>query len=385
MSEKRLLRANLVFVDAIDGKKRRIAEKNSRASQAGERVTELAKLAVRARRERDGADVSFDNGLTSFSVVLTFEERPDQPFAEKLSTALGEMLKLVIDTARTVGNILGKGANLFAIFDAVLKSKNNGVNVSKVTSLTRDAKPDSLWDDVSALFSKWANGDLSDLQLGKVSKEDWENFRKRAEELDSQENKEKDRAKTETAFDVTQLFGWLTDVPFKDREKDGDRTLPHFGIRIEGYSRYPKSLVEVSFTGRLDVFGPDGRHLLVHRLTKDELNDWLNSGDMPNSIAIVPPDELLNALNNDRKPAPRNIKEVSGRLWFSDGRPFGARTLAIYVKPALARLVDDCCPPDDLDLGGCCDDEAAKKVPLLNTPQALAVTQTDLGCESPMT
>ena len=50
--------------------------------------------------------------------------------------------------------------------------------------------------------------------------------------------------------------------------------------------------------------------------------------------------------------------------------------MAIYVKPALAHLIDDCCPPEEFEFRGCCG-EVDTSTPILEVPQALAVTQSD--------
>ena len=114
------------------------------------------------------------------------------------------------------------------------------------------------------------------------------------------------------------------------------------------------------------------------------MNDWLR-GEGKSDVEVVVDEsgDLRRAFERQSIRDDRGMysHSVKGRLWLSDGSPFGVRTVAFIVPPAWAKPIDECCPDPEFagDESDCCGGENDLKQSIIRTPQALSVTQTDEG------
>lgn len=320
-----------------------------------------------------------DNEKLPFAVVLSFEERSGSNLIGTIETKLKALFRKLVDAAANLPGPVGLAAKTIDALDDLLTKDPSAPEATDVKSLELDKRSDLEWGRISKLMQTWNRGMFPKLDLGNLTQKDWQDFltKLREKAADPAAPAQPDAGAAAPAappaptapFLFTQLMGWLTS------RTDEDGAIA-YGFDIEGACRFPDNAAEYGTWARLDVFGPDGSQLLTRRVDFRTLAGWLyGSGSEDLKVEIAPTHELRAALArpNSQK---RDISTVSGRLWFSDGQPFGTRTVAIYVKPALAHLIDDCCPPDEFEFKGCCG-EIDESVPILDVPQALAVTQTD--------
>jgi hypothetical protein len=315
-----------------------------------------------------------------FTVSLTFEERAGESLIEKIEAALLKLFRGLVDVLKRTGGTIGAGAKLVDVVDNIVTGDPDAPETRDLKALNLLQRGDVDWDGVQQLLLKWTTGDLHPLKLKDLSKDGLREVLDRIarakdkspspkEDLPSKASKDaKQEIVVPPPFEVTQIFGWLT-------SSDGEAA-PEYGFVIEGYARYPDRGVEYGSWGRFDVFGPDGSQLLTKYVDRVTLATWLvGSGNKSIDVEIRPSKDLRTALDTPDR-ADKPVKTVRGRLWFSDGSPFGQRTLAVYVRPAISHLVDKCCPPEEFQFKGCCG-EQVEDIPILCVPQALAVTQTD--------
>ena len=307
-----------------------------------------------------------------FAVVLSFEERSGANLIGKIETKLKALFRALVAAATQIPGPIGAGATIVAALDSLLTANPAAPEALELKELALDQGKGADWTMVERLFAKWSETRFPDLDLKSVTPANWKDFlaklRDKAQPAPAPVPAAAP-APAPAAFQFTQLMGWLT----SDSDAAGVKS---YGFNVEGVCRFRDNAVRYGTWARLDVFGPDGSQLLTSPIDATTLALWLygyGSDDL--DVKVAPTRALRAALATPEAPK-RDVVSVSGRLWFSDGRPFGTRTLGIYVKPAIAQLVDDCCPPDDLDLGGCCG-EPGESVPILQVPQALSVTQTD--------
>lgn len=319
----------------------------------------------------------------SFPVILTFEERSGENLIGNIETKLKALFRRLVDAAATVPGPIGRIAKVVGALDAFLKNNANAPEAVAARGLSHDERSFLEWGRVSKLFQKWGGGKFKNLDLIHVRHEDWDDFLNKLKAGTGLATPAPGNVVAPAGgtalpggatpppapFQLTQLMGWLT----KHTDAAGVR---EYGFNIGGVCRFPDNAVQYSAWARLDVLGPDGSQLLTRRIDANTLAVWLyGNGSDELLVDIAPTRELRSALATP-EPQRQDVSTVTGRLWFSDGRPFGVRTLAIYVKPALSRLIDDCCPPEEFEFDDCCG-EAEMSVPILEVPQALAVAQTD--------
>lgn len=317
-----------------------------------------------------------DGEELSFPVVLTFEERAGDNLIGSVERKLKALFRRFVDAASAMPGAVGAVANIIGALDGLLKNDSKAVEVADARSLALESRGLLEWDRVSKLFKKWGSGAFKSLNLIEVDSKNWDDFLHKLQTSGTSAGGPAPAPATAppaplpaAPFMLTQLMGWLT-----KRSDNAGRV--EYGFSLEGMCRFPDNAVQYGAWARLDVLGPDGSQLLTRRITSNMLAVWLyGNGSDDLLVEISPTRELRAALATPETPR-QDVSTVSGRLWFSDGRPFGIRTLAVYVKPAISRLIDDCCPPEELEFNECCG-ESEVNVPILEVPQALAVAQTD--------
>ena len=313
-----------------------------------------------------------------FAVVLSFEERSGPNSIGQFESKLKALFDKLLDVAIAAGGgMVGEGALIIKALEAFLTANPHAPEAGALKSIVVDEPDDLNWGQISKLLKKLSSGTLGALDLEQVTQAEWQAFIARlkaryeappaAAEPVLAAPAAADPAPPLQPFELTQLMGWLT--------TDGDANAP-YGFDIEGVCRFPDNAVQYGTWARLDVFGPDGSQLLTHSVGRATLVDWLyDTGYLGLEVKVALTSELRSALANPKAIAQTSTK-ASGRFWLSDGQPVGIRTIAIYVKPELPRLVDDCCAPPELEFRDCCG-ELLDAVQIVEVPQALAVTQTD--------
>jgi len=346
-----------------------------------------------------------------FAVVLTFQERIEQPVIDDIENKLTDLFKQLLPFAELIPGPTGTTAWVVDALTKFLSKTPNSKEAQAVEGLRLGKQADSAWPIVSGLLNKWTGGQFGALKLNSLNKTGWLDFLTTlgtktttvppapatvagaspalaptggpaptptpASTAGAPSPGPAPGAATVTPsptpapsapFLVSRLNGWLY-------SKQPPSGVAEYSFLIEGSTRYVNGAVSYGTWARLDVIGPDGRQLLTHYVDFDTLSKWLDGdGARDVEIPVAPTDELRGALAT-RPVVPEEMTTVKGRLWFSDGRTFGIRNVAVLAPPRVARLVDDACAPDDLLIEDCCDDGRA--LDALLTPQALAVTQTD--------
>ena len=358
-----------------------------------------------------------------FAVTLSFEERSGSNLIGKIETSLEALFRTLIDVAARLPGPVGMGASLINALDDLLAHHPDTPEAVEVKKLANEHESNLEWGRVSPLLQKWSGGAFARLGLGGLTPEAWRDFLAKLREKanapaapvvgsggaaggaaagggaapggavagggaapgGAAPGGAAAGVATPTPtvtpdmghvpFVFTQLMGWLT-IGTGKAAAEGEPGAAEYGFDIEGICRFPDNAVQYGAWARLDVFGPDGSQLLTRRIDAAMLERWLYGTGAQNLTVDIAPTRELRAALATQTVARSDMVTVTGRLWFSDGRPFGARTLAIYAKPALARLIDDCCPPEEFEFKGCCG-EIEESIPIIEVPQALAVTQTD--------
>jgi hypothetical protein len=172
---------------------------------------------------------------------------------------------------------------------------------------------------------------------------------------------------THEPFKLVQLTGWLR------QSADGK-----FDIAI--YSNFATKDREIARGGRLDILGPDGSQLYTQYTTSDELAGWLDGSSGINIDWSEAPDlQRVIEQARQRDTDKRKFTTVRGRLWRSDGTPFGVRQFAIFAPPDFSSHLSDCCLEEALEAAEpdcCCEDERVFPA-TIRAPQALAISETD--------
>lgn len=176
------------------------------------------------------------------------------------------------------------------------------------------------------------------------------------------------------AWELTQLVGWLSPDAVKGL---GPAAPPAYEFEIQGEVRYESAAYKDG--GRFDVLGPNGAQLATKWLSAQDIEELLDGTQ--NEVKMERVADLLQAL--DRRTAKddqlRRSRIIRGRFWFSDGKPFGVRQVAILAPPAFDKKVGECCAAEEIfpeDASGCCDDDE-ERPEVIRTPVALAFGHTD--------
>lgn len=326
-----------------------------------------------------------------FAVALTFQERGADSQVQAVTSRLIDLLHRIAGAVGTLQGPIGLGARLLEAARHLFSGDDTDERDVRARADARDLVtnfPQALgWSGAQRVYEGWrASATEDDHGLAQISKSDWDAFVERlkgivappepvdaagaaaapAQPAPPAVGPEPTPSASPTPFQITQLLGWLSE----DEET--------YSFEIDGVCRFPSDGVEYGPWGRFDVLGPDGSQLLTHYIPVEALKDWLGGeGGKALEVPVSAVDELRAALIR------REIKEdtgvehiqVRGRLWFSDGRPFGTRNIGVYLPPHLPKLLDGCDELEDFAEDGCCGGD--EPPPILQTPQALAVTQTD--------
>lgn len=347
-----------------------------------------------------------DTNNLPFAVVLTLQERSGETPIGRIQKKLEAFFWQLVGAAKGAGGYVGAAATLIEALKELLKGNPTSPEAHDIKALAENEQGLIASPEILKLLRYWESKDkFRALSFGHMTEQSWLDFlkslRQKLDELAEQaaghgagegaavqgpavgqgaaaqgaagQGAQQGAKQPPPQFQLTQLMGWLTKVTAADKTT--------YGFRVEGMTRFPDNAVEYGTWARLDVFGPDGSQLLTRYVDYKTLEQWLiGDGDNNLNVAIEPTNELRAALESKIGASP-SVTHVSGRLWFSDGQPFGVRTIAVFVPPRFARPVNDCCAPEGLNLDkerdDCCDDCETETSDLVLTPQALGVTQTD--------
>ena len=339
-----------------------------------------------------------------FVVTLTFRERATKPLLQRVEPAL----KLLLDSLEAMATRLiaapggATAYSLVSLLDSFLSQDPSSPKLAEFVKALWPNGPGSTipgFAKFEPLLRKLGENGLPNLRLNQLTPEEWNDFLQKIQHnapappaSSSAPPSTTQPASAAPSYELTQLFGWLNtngtpiDNPCSiDMGPDG--TLLNkayvYEIRIGGTVRFAPEAAEYADGARLDIFGPDGSQLLTKLLDVATLAGLLdtdpeNTGVSPICVDSSTDTDLVRALERINHSEARKLVTVKGRLWFSDGRAFEKRQLAIFSPPAFPQPVDDCCDDDGLfqDLSeSCCGDSSTEAV--IKVPYALAVTQTD--------
>jgi len=316
-----------------------------------------------------------------FSAVLTFQERGLDPPIRRFAKALQKVLHMAAQTAPLLATAPSPTAKAVGTSAAVILTALDELIAGHLTKTQADdlakaahtitASP-SPWSDAKDLFKTWQQGDLKALQLDKATEKDWSDFIVKLQDFRNAHNLKTPTEPTPPLL-LTQLMGWLT------KSSTGG-----YGFHISGLTRFEDDAVDYGEDARFDIIGPDGSQLLSKRLAKKILSEWIErEGNSNVEVLVDESSDLRRAFERQSIRDDRGLysHSVKGRLWLSDGSPFGIRTVAFFVPPAWAKAIDECCPDAEFanDDSDCCAGDNVLKDTIIRTPQALAVTETDDG------
>ncbi|MCX2900401.1 T6SS effector amidase Tae4 family protein [Pseudomonas mandelii] len=367
-------------------------------------------------------NLSKEDHALPFPVVLTFQERPGEPLSIEVMRLFGDVFDEVLALAKKLPGSLGTGAALLdSLRSFIEKNLKDGAsslanNAVRLKSGLR-ALSERTNSDIRTLATNQRGALLLENELGLKKDELWRlmemlGFTDPTAEVDGQSGNKKTMPPTGQEpgggaasadkpvtppedpalpnpvesvipFETTQLLGWLTKetVTSTDTHSSATDNYIRYGFILGGVVRFPDDGTDYGAWARFDVIGPDGAQLLTHYIEHNEFEGWLAAEEKTGvEVVIEPTQELRAAFLRESRPKAVEAREtVKGRLWFSDGQPFGVRTLAIFSPPGFSHLADECCPPKEFQIhtdDGCCDDEDDIP-PVLLAPQALAVARTD--------
>lgn len=347
-----------------------------------------------------------------FPVVLTFQERPGEPLSKELMRVFGEVFDDVLAMAKNIPGPFGAGATLLDALRGLIEKKieddtsslasnaarlKTGLRTLSERVLTETRNSAAQQQSARAIEQKlgisekdlWSFMEVFWLKDSSIEGEHNQNtdeeLPQSANEADSEAvQSEKPAAPPadpapsnpptpELPYETTQLLGWLTKRVHAGTSK--------YGFVIDGIARFPDEGTGYGAWARFDVLGPDGAQLLTYYLEHDLIEDWLQDDGMRDAEVNIEATQELRAafLRVVSKKETEARETIKGRLWFSDGQPFGVRTLAIFAPPGFPHMADECCPAKDFQIhtdDDCCADEEDIP-PVLLAPQALAVTRTD--------
>ncbi|MET4726698.1 hypothetical protein ABIE09_000469 [Lysobacter enzymogenes] len=315
----------------------------------------------------------------SFPVLLTFLERPGQNFLGRLEEALSDAIRqfaalLPLALSGPAGGAMSVVAALrdlatrgaVTALDGIageLSGKLDDARWQRVSDPLRRARlkhpidgaeqvTDDDWRDILDILLQRKPEPSSDVPLPAGSAEP--------------EPGPPPSPVAESGFQTTQLMGWLD----TSSENDG------YAFRLSGFVKHPDNAVVFGEHARLDVLGPDGGQLLSIDLDGDRLSAWMLDRKQVVEVPAERARDLRKALYRTSHKRSQS-KAVRGRLWLSDGRALGMRTVAVYAGPAVSRLSGECCLPAALRGDAGCLPPGDLESVFLDVPQALAVTTTD--------
>lgn len=352
-----------------------------------------------------GAKVQDDKSVATptyetvpFTVALTFRERGIEPFRVRFAKGLWSLLKRLGDYAGPAGIAAAQvaarqpAAALSTVLGAFLKEHagaSEAADLAKAASNIGDSSRSFSRSGAENLFKRWQS-ELKNLNLGDVKQDDWEKFINQIKQSASEEKpgtaakdrgpdaptprvgdvKANDVAPIPPKFELTQLLGWLI------------KTEDQYKFRVEGSTRFEDDAVEYGDDARFDILGPDGSQLITRRVSRDDLSEWLvGRGKKDVQVKIQPGTDLRRAFERQsfRGDQAKFSHSVRGRFWFSDGSPFGIRTIAFFAPPAFSTPIDQCSADGEFasEDPDCCSGDGEVRQQVIRAPQALAVTQTD--------
>lgn len=316
-----------------------------------------------------------------FPVVLTLAERAGANEIARLEKALHDFFSRVIEAAKNLPGPLGAAAAVIGALDELL-TKDPAAPAATAMKRIAEAEPATVaWPKVERLIARWIGDDGDQLRSARLSEGDWEAIVEKLRKHDhaavpaGQQGQNPapqppaapahppaapQEAGPEPDLLLAQLTGWMS------------KTDSSFEFQIEGRVRFADDNVHYGTWARLDVIGPDGSQLLTSYIDGGRITEWLfDDGDKDvGDVAVTPTSELRRALA-EPPPQDKRTASVNGRLWFGNGKPFSARTVAVFVPPRFSRIMSACVAPFE---------ETSQSDDLrevLVAPRALAVTQTD--------
>lgn len=366
-------------------------------------LQERFKAPMSALATASGAENPPDNDhALPFPVVLTFQERPGEPFSNELIRLFGEVFDDVLTMAKNIPGPLGAGATLLDTLRGLIEKKieddtsslaskaarlKTGLRTLSERVLTDTKNSAAQQQGARAISQKlgisendlWSVMEILGLKDSSTQNPDEQPLQSAHEAVQPEKpailpaTPAPSHPTPPEPYETTQLLGWLT--------KRAGAGTSKYGFVIDGIARFPDEGTGYGAWARFDVLGPDGAQLLTYYLEHDLIEDWLQDDGKRDAEVIIEATQELRAafLRVVSKKETEARETVKGRLWFSDGQPFGGRTLAIFAPPGFPHMADECCPTKDFQIhtgDDCCADEEDIP-PVLLAPQALAVTRTD--------
>ncbi|BEV12062.1 hypothetical protein ATDW_25580 [Asticcacaulis sp. DW145] len=352
------------------------------------------------------------------SVVLSFLERETDSVSSLVAIKLGSLFERLLEAAANIPGPVGTVAGIVHALKALIEKEKTSEEIKAVRKLSEKAEILG-WDHIEKFIGSIGSDRFAALKLDKLTRTEWEEFLRvlkagpgSSEDAaaDGQANEDggkpadpADGTNGATAapgdgatlttdpkgsgvrarvkpFELTQLVGWLGPKEAVTNSEDEKEIYPFL---VTGRTRYPCDTVEYAPWARLDVFGPNGAQLLTHYVDVATLALWLDDDNadrvtIEEPIAVTPSRELLTVLKDrENWDEPQVNVTVRGKLWRSDGQPFGSRAIVVYAPPRWSRVMDPCCLPDDFrpEDYECCGDDTVPEV--LQAPVALAMVRTD--------
>ncbi|MFT3669662.1 MAG: hypothetical protein QM795_14040 [Pseudoxanthomonas sp.] len=376
MPSMKQLRGSFRFVDTDD----------VGAAEAGELFSSLLAALRSAYPDASRASANAHDESPPFAVVLSYQERAGENFMGRVEKALEALLRQLAAllpvllpapagaamTLTSATELLASRGELTALdsIRPLLGSKVSDANWKKISpKLERAKNQQPLAGHEDATKEDWRS--VLDILLGKDPKTETPVASPAGDDVPPLDSLPQPPPSPDQPgpFETTQLMGWLYET----------QNSAEYAFQVSGFTKQPDNAVVFGQHARLDVLGPDGSQLLSVHVDGALLSDWMawefeNEFPLPATRAR----ELRVALSNTSTPR-KSLPTAGGRLWFSDGRPFGVRNIAVYAGPAVSRLVGDCCLPEGLRDDVTCLPLVEKEVIYLSVPQALAVTATDSG------
>ncbi|MDR7099361.1 hypothetical protein J2X04_001708 [Lysobacter niabensis] len=373
----------------LKGKFRFVDTEDVRAAEAGAIFNSLLAALRAAYPNISRGDAATVEEATPFAVVLSFQERKGENFLRKVEKALEELMKQLAALLPAV--LPGHAGAAMTVVSAVqqLASRGDLTAFDEVRPMLGDKISDSHWKDISprldraqqrqpvAATAKATQNDwrtILDILLGKQTKTAAGTTQAPSDETNASQSPPSSPPPSSApavpvSFETTQLMGWLSKTTSE----------AEFDFQVSGFTKHPDNDVIFGENARLDVLGPDGSQLLTVHIDGGLLADWMAwEPDQEFALPASRAHDLRVALSNASKTR-KHLATVSGRLWFSDGRPFGVRNVAVYAGPAVSRLIADCCLPIGLQSDDSCLSVIQEAGVFLSAPQALSVTATDNG------
>jgi hypothetical protein len=314
-----------------------------------------------------------------FIVTLTFEESYTKPVYQKIWEAFEENLPKLEEAFLKIAGAFTPGTTAVRFIGDIASeflekltapstpgstSPSPGSPSSGTTGGDQATRRQAAFDRIAAQINDWQSKSAAPVKNLKVTRTDVEGIYNAVSSVAASKD-------PPGAFGLTQLVGWLSP------EAEKDSSAPSWPFEIQGEVKYESAIYRDG--GRFDVLGPNGAQLASKWLSADEIEALLDGSE--DKVEMEKVADLLQALNRQsaKDEQLRRSRTIRGRLWLSDGQPFGVRQVAILAPPAFDKNVGECCTADEIfpeDANGCCDDED-ERPEVIQTPVALAFGHTD--------